>query len=246
MPRWKIVVEYDGGPFVGWQRQADGPSIQQALEVAVQRISGREVHVQGSGRTDSGVHALGQVAHFDLDKDITALKMRDALNYHLKPHPVSVLQVEETDEEFHARFSATKRAYLYRILDRRAPAALDAGRVWHVPQRLDNAAMHEAAQHLVGKHDFTSFRAAACQADSPVKTLDKLEVRRAGDEIHITAEARSFLHHQIRNFTGTLKLVGTGKWAPADVKTALEARDRSAAGPTCPPQGLYLTGVWFD
>ena len=214
--------------------------------MAVQRISGREVHVQGSGRTDSGVHALGQVAHFDLDKDITALKMRDALNHHLRPHPVAVLEAEEVDEDFHARFSATRRAYLYRILDRRAPAALDRGRVWHVPQRLDHEAMHEAAQLLLGKHDFSSFRAAACQAESPVKTLDKLNVQRAGDEIHVIAEARSFLHHQIRNFTGTLKLVGTGKWQPLDVKTALEARNRSAGGPTCPPQGLYLTGVWFD
>lgn len=243
MPRYKLTVEYDGGPFRGWQRQDNGPSVQETLEAAVFALTGEESLVQGAGRTDSGVHALAQVAHVDLVKDFPADTVRDALNHHVRPHPVSVLAVELVNENFHARFSATGRAYLYRILNRRAPPALDEGRVWWQASRLDAAAMHEAAQELIGHHDFSTFRAAECQAKSPEKTLDRLEVSRAGDEVHIVAEARSFLHHQVRNFVGTLHLVGTGKWRVRDVVNALKARDRAAGGPTAPPQGLYLTRV---
>jgi tRNA pseudouridine38-40 synthase len=244
--RFKITVEYDGGPFVGWQRQPNGPSVQQALEEAVTALSGEEPFVQGAGRTDSGVHALGQVAHFDLEKEIASDALQGALNHHLKAWPVSVLSVEAVSEEFHARFSATGRAYLYRILNRRAQPALDEGRVWWVPIKLDAGKMQEAAQVLVGHHDFSSFRAAECQANSPVKTLDRLEVSRQGDEIAVIAEARSFLHHQVRNMVGSLKLVGQGRWSAARVKKALEARDRRAAGPTAPAEGLYLTRVTYD
>jgi len=243
MTRWKITVEYDGAGFVGWQRQENGLSVQQVLEEAIEGFSQQPVALFGAGRTDSGVHALGQVAHFDLDKDTDAATVRDALNYHCRRHPVAVLEAEAVNGEFHARFSAKSRDYLYRILARRAPPALDAGRVWHVSAPLDADAMHRAARVLVGKHDFSSFRAAVCQADSPVRTLDVLSVSRAADEIHITASARSFLHNQIRILAGTLRLVGEGKWSTGDVRRALEARDRAAAGPTAPPDGLYLTGV---
>ncbi|HYC01784.1 MAG TPA: tRNA pseudouridine(38-40) synthase TruA [Azospirillaceae bacterium] len=245
MQRWKLTVEYDGRPFMGWQLQPHGPSVQGALEAAVTRLTGAEVRLHASGRTDAGVHARGQVCHLDLEKPFTADKLRDALNFHLRPHPVSVLLAEAVDGEFHARFACKGRAYLYRILDRRAPPALDEGRVWHVPHNLDADAMHEAAQRLVGRHDFTSFRASLCQADSPVKTLDVLAVSRAGEEIHVSARARSFLHHQVRNMVGTLKLVGEGKWTADDVTAALEARDRSKAGPTAPPEGLYFTEAWY-
>ncbi len=245
MTRWKIIVEYDGGPFVGWQRQENGPSVQAALERAIEGFAGEAVTVHGAGRTDSGVHALGQVAHFDLEKATDGDRVRDALNHHLKPNPIAILAAAAVDEEFHARFSATERHYLYRILDRRAPPALYAGRVWHVPRGLDAGAMHAAAQCLLGNHDFTSFRAVQCQADSPVKTLDRLDVRRAGDEIHIEARARSFLHHQVRNFVGTLKWVGEGKWIADDVAAALAARDRAAAGPTAPAAGLTLVAVVY-
>lgn len=246
MTRWKLTLEYDGGPFVGWQRQANGHSVQAALEAAVQRFAQEEVHVQGAGRTDSGVHALGQVAHVDIEKAADGDTVRDALNFHLKPDPVVILSAEAVGAEFHARFSATRRRYLYRLLDRRSPPAIDAGHVWHVSRPLDAGAMHDAAQRLVGHHDFTSFRAKDCQADSPMRTLDRLDVRRVGEEIHIDAEARSFLHHQVRNFTGTLKLVGEGKWDAADVAAALDARDRSAAGPTAPADGLYLVAVDYE
>ncbi|HAE00378.1 MAG TPA: tRNA pseudouridine(38-40) synthase TruA, partial [Rhodospirillaceae bacterium] len=239
-------IEYNGGPFVGWQRQPNGPTIQAALEAAVFAFCGEDAGVQGAGRTDTGVHALAQVAHVDIARQTTARTVRDAINQHLKPNPIAVTHVEAVTEDFHARFSATGRAYLYRILNRHAPAALDIGRVWPVPRDLDVDAMHAAAQRLVGLHDFTSFRAAECQAASPVKTLDRLDVSRIGEEIHIVAEARSFLHHQIRNFAGTLERVGRGKWTPDDVTDILNAKDRAVAGPTAPPQGLYLTRVQYD
>jgi tRNA pseudouridine38-40 synthase len=241
--RYRLTLEYDGTPFVGWQRQDNGPSVQGALEAAIEKLSGERVTVTGAGRTDAGVHALGQVAHFDLAKTFEPGKIRDALNYHLRPDPVSVLEAAEADEQFHARFSATARRYLFRILNRRSPPALEAGKVWHVSPKLDAEAMHAAAQFLVGQHDFTTFRAAECQAQSPVKTLDRLDVSQRGEEIHIEASARSFLHHQIRSFAGTLKLVGEGKWQPREVKKALDARDRAACGPVAPPEGLYLVRV---
>lgn len=243
MTRWKITIEYDGAGFVGWQRQDNGLSVQQVLEEAIEGFAQQRTALFGAGRTDSGVHALGQVAHFDLDRHTDAGTVRDALNYHTRSHAVSVLAAEAVDADFNARFSARSRHYLYRILARRAAPALDAGRVWHVAVPLDADAMHRAAQVLVGKHDFTSFRAALCQADSPVKTLDALDVSRAADEIHITASARSFLHNQVRILAGTLRLVGEGKWSDDDVRRALEACDRTAGGPTAPPDGLYLTRV---
>ena len=241
--RYRLTLEYDGAPFVGWQRQDKGPSVQGALEAAIEKLSGERVTVTGAGRTDAGVHALGQVAHFDLAKTFEPGKVRDALNYHLRPDPVSVLDAAEVDDEFHARFSATARHYLFRILNRRSPPALDVDKVWPVSPRLEAEAMHAAAQFLVGQHDFTTFRAAECQSQSPVKTLDRLDVSQRGEEIHIEASARSFLHHQIRSFAGTLKLVGEGKWQPREVKKALEARDRAACGPVAPPEGLYLVKV---
>jgi len=241
--RYRLTIEYDGGPFVGWQRQAEGASVQASLETAIEKLSGERVTLTGAGRTDAGVHALGQVAHFDLIKTFEPGKVRDALNYHVRPNPVVVLDAAVVTEDFHARFSATARHYLFRILNRRAPPALEDGRVWHVSPTLDADAMHVAAQFLTGQHDFTTFRAAECQSASPVKTLDRLDVSARGDEIHIEASARSFLHHQIRSFAGTLKLVGEGKWTPLDVKKALEARDRTACGPVSPPDGLYLVRV---
>jgi tRNA pseudouridine38-40 synthase len=243
MPRYRLTLEYNGGPFVGWQRQDNGASVQGALEDAIEKLSSERVTVAGAGRTDAGVHALGQVAHFDLEKSFEPGKVRDALNHYLRPDPVCVLDAAVADGEFHARFSATARHYLFRILNRRSPPALEDGRVWHVSPRLDAEAMHAAAQALVGQHDFTTFRAAECQAASPVKTLDRLDVSRSADEVHIEASARSFLHHQIRSFAGSLKLVGEGKWRPKDVKAALEARDRAACGPVSPPDGLYLVRV---
>lgn len=241
--RYRLTLEYDGGPFVGWQRQNEGASVQGALEAAIEKLSGEKVTVTGAGRTDAGVHALGQVAHFDLGKQFEPGKVRDALNHYLRPDPVSVLNASAVDGEFHARFSAAGRHYLFRILNRRSPPALDIGKVWHVSPKLDAEAMDAAAQFLVGQHDFTTFRAAECQAQSPVKSLDRLDVSQRGEEIHIEASARSFLHHQIRSFTGTLKLVGEGKWQPRDVKKALEAKDRAACGPVAPPDGLYLVRV---
>ncbi|HEY4136122.1 MAG TPA: tRNA pseudouridine(38-40) synthase TruA [Alphaproteobacteria bacterium] len=245
MTRYRLTVEYDGGPFVGWQRQANGLSVQQSLEEAVEAFCQERVVVHSAGRTDAGVHALGQVAHFDIAKDTNPDKVRDALNFHLRPHPIAVLQAEVAAPDFHARFSATGRAYLYRILNRRAPGVLERGHVWHVPHELDAAAMHQAAQELVGHHDFTSFRSTECQAPSPVKTLDELSVSRAGEEIHVVAKARSFLHNQVRIMVGTLKLVGDGKWSARDVGRALAAVDRTAGGPTAPPDGLYLTNVRY-
>lgn len=243
MPRYKIMIEYDGTDFVGWQRQDSGLAVQAVLEEAARRLCGMETLVQGAGRTDSGVHALGQVAHIDFDKDFPEDTVRDALNHHVRPYAIGILAAERVDDAFHARFSATKRAYLYRILNRRPPPVLDRGHVWWVPVPLDGAAMHAAAQELIGNHDFTTFRATECQAKSPVKTLDRLDVSQAGEEIHIVAEARSFLHHQVRNMAGTLRLVGEGKWRPRDMARALAAKDRSAGGPTAPSEGLYLTRV---
>lgn len=243
MTRYKLTLEYDGAGFVGWQRQDNGPSVQAALEEAVFGFCGERVTAHGAGRTDSGVHALGQVAHVDIAKATTADTVRDALNQHLKPAPVAVLAAEVVDDEFHARFSATARRYLYRIVNRRAPLALDRGRAWFVPSELDAVAMHDAAQRLVGRHDFTSFRAAECQAKSPLKTLDRLAVARDATELRVEAEARSFLHHQVRNMVGTLRLVGEGKWSADDVAAALSRRDRTAAGPTAPAEGLYLVAV---
>ncbi len=245
MTRYKLTVEYDGGAFVGWQRQANGPSVQQALEEAVEKFCGETVTVEGAGRTDAGVHALGQVAHVDLEKSGDGDTVREALNFHLKPAAIAVLAAEEVADDFHARFSATTRVYCYRIVNRRPPLALGRGRAWRVGPALDAAAMHAAAQLLVGKHDFTTFRATLCQAKSPVKTLDVLDVRRDGEEIVIAARARSFLHHQVRNMVGTLKLVGEAKWRADDVARALAARDRAAGGPTAPAEGLYLVEVIY-
>jgi tRNA pseudouridine38-40 synthase len=243
--RWALELEYDGTGFVGWQYQITGPSVQSVLEAAIGRLAGGPVTCICAGRTDAGVHALAQVAHVELERDMTPAQMVAAINYHLKPHRVAVLRAAIVPGDFSARFSATGRAYAYRILNRPARAALLANRVWHLAHRLDVESMHQAAQMLLGLHDFTSFRASACQAASPLRTLDRLDVRRAGDIVEISAEARSFLHHQVRNMVGTLKLVGEGRWQPGDVARALAARDRGAAGPTAPPDGLYLTGVRY-
>lgn len=247
MQRFKLTIEYDGRPFAGWQRQADVMSVQQALEdAAFKFLPGDErILVSGSGRTDAGVHGLGQVAHVDITRDMTADQVQGAFNYHLKPHPVSVLEVEAVNDEFDARFSALKRHYIYKIKNRRAPLTHQKGLMWHVKTPLDAEAMHEAAQELVGLHDFTTFRHVHCQAKSPVKTVDYIGVERVDDEVHLTAGARSFLHHQIRSITGTLALVGRGKWNRADVKAALDAKDRNAIGHNAPPDGLYFRKVEY-
>lgn len=245
MPRYKLVIEYDGAPFVGWQVQENGLSVQGALEAAVFAFCGETVSVRGAGRTDAGVHALGQVAHLDLAREWDADTVRDAINAHLRRHPVAVLSAEPAPSAFDARFSALKRHYLYRIINRRAPLALDASRAWRIARPLDAQAMHAAAQQLVGRHDFTTFRAAECQAKSPVKTLDRLEVERSGQEVRIHASARSFLHHQVRSIAGSLALVGDGKWSADDLARALDARDRSTCGPVAPPDGLYLVRVEY-
>ena len=245
MPRFRLLLEYDGTPFVGWQRQADRLSVQQVLEEAIAGFSGEHVTTQAAGRTDSGVHALGQVVHFDLGRDWDPNRIREALNFHLKPHPVAVLQCAAAEPEFEARFAAVGRSYEYRILNRRARPALDESRVWHVPLPLAAEAMHQAAQGLLGKHDFSTFRAAECQANSPVRTLDRLDVARRGDEIVVAASARSFLHHQVRSMVGSLKLVGEGRWPPSRLREILDAGDRSRCGPMAPPQGLYLTAVQY-
>lgn len=243
MARWKLTIEYDGAPFSGWQRQDNGPSVQACVEQAILKLTGEAVTIAAAGRTDAGVHAFGQVAHADIVKVLAPDKMRDALNAHLRPHPIAVLEAVIAADDFHARFQAKARHYLYRIVNRRAPLTLDAGRAWQVQADLDAEAMHAAAQYLVGHHDFTTFRAAECQAKSPVKTLDVLRVARHGEEITISASARSFLHHQVRSMVGTLKQVGIGKWRPVEVREALEARDRSACGPVAPADGLYLVRV---
>jgi tRNA pseudouridine38-40 synthase len=243
MPRYALTIEYDGTPFAGWQQQPDRPSVQGALVDALERLTATRPPVTGAGRTDAGVHALGQVAHVTLDRAWTPDKLRDALNFHLRPHPIAVVAARTVADDFDARRSALGRAYLYRLLVRRAPPALDRDRVWWVPVPLDADAMHASAQGLLGRHDFTTFRAAQCQAKSPVRTLDRLDVSRVGAEIHVVAEARSFLHNQVRSMVGTLKLAGEGRIAPQEVRAALDARNRAACGPVAPPGGLYLTRV---
>jgi tRNA pseudouridine38-40 synthase len=238
--RWRLTIEYDGGPFMGWQRQDHGPSVQQTLEDAIERMTGERAAFFAAGRTDAGVHALAMSAHVDVGRAVTPHRLREGLNALVRPHPISVLQVEQVADDWHARFSCISRRYLYRILNRRAPPALDAGRVWHIAVPLDVEAMAAAAAHLVGRHDFTTFRSAQCQSDSPVKTLDLLDVTRNGEEIHVTAAARSFLHHQVRSMVGCLAMVGRGQWQPGDMPKALEARDRSALGFNAPPHGLYF------
>jgi tRNA pseudouridine38-40 synthase len=243
MPRYKLLIEYNGAPFVGWQVQHNGVSVQGVLTAAAAAFCGESVHVQGAGRTDAGVHALGQVAHIDLAKPWDTDTIRDAINAHLRPHPVAVLTAEPVADDFDARFSARQRHYVYRIINRRPDLTLEAGRAWRAPRPLDVAAMHEAAQRLVGRHDFTTFRAAECQAKSPVKTLDRLDAERERDVVRIHASARSFLHHQVRSMVGSLVQVGEGRWSADDLSRALAARDRSACGPVAPPDGLYLVRV---
>jgi tRNA pseudouridine38-40 synthase len=252
MPRYALTIEYDGGPFVGWQRQANGLSVQQRLEEAVAAINGARAIVHGAGRTDAGVHALGQVAHIDMARVWRADKLRDALNAHLKPAPVAVIAARAVGDDFEARFSAIHRHYRYIIDNRRAPLALTLGRAWHVKWPLDAEAMHAAAQHLLGRHDFTTFRASECQANSPVRTLERLDVRRVGARIEIEVSARSFLHNQVRSMAGSLEHVGSGKWQAEDLADALAAKDRTRCGQVAPPQGLYLVAVdyppeiWID
>jgi tRNA pseudouridine38-40 synthase len=240
MTRWRLTIEYDGGPFMGWQRQEHGPSVQQALEEALHRMTGELTTVTAAGRTDAGVHALAMSAHVDIEQALTPHRLREGLNALVRPQPISVLEVQPVAADWHARFSCVGRRYLYRILNRRAPPALDRGRVWHVAVPLDVEAMQEGATMLVGHHDFTTFRSAHCQSDSPVKTLDRLDVSRVHDEIHVEAAARSFLHHQVRSMVGCLALVGRGQWRPADIGNALDARDRNALGLNAPPHGLYF------
>lgn len=249
MPRYKLTIEYDGTPFLGWQIQATGTTVQGALTEAVARFAGEKVHVQGAGRTDTGVHATGQVAHIELSRDWRPDTVRDAMNAHLRPHPIAVLAAEKAADDFHARFSAIGRRYVYRIIVRRADLVLERDRAWRVLRPLDAAAMAQGAARLVGRHDFTTFRAIGCQAASPVKTLDRLEVETVpaafGAEIRVHAQARSFLHHQVRSMVGTLVKVGEGAWTPDDVKSALEAADRTRCGPMAPSAGLYLAEVTY-
>jgi tRNA pseudouridine38-40 synthase len=245
MPRYRLTVEYDGTGLVGWQRQPNGPSIQEILEEAFERFCGTAVTVWGAGRTDAGVHALGQAAHVDLPRPYPTDTIRDAVNFHLRPNAVAILAADAAADDFDARRMARRRRYLYRILNRRSPPTLDLGRAWHIGPRLDAERMNEAAQRLVGHHDFTTFRDTLCQAKSPMRTLDRLDVARLGDEIRIEAEARSFLHRQVRNMVGTLTLVGRGKWQPDAVSGALAARDRTKGGPTAPAEGLYLVAVLY-
>ena len=243
MPRYKLIIEYDGTPFHGWQRQVNGCTVQECVEHAVLRFCGERVTLNAAGRTDAGVHALGQVVHVDLVRNYPAHTVQNALNFHLRPNPIAVINSECVDKNFHARFSAIGRHYRYRILNRLAPPVVDLNRVWHVPVPLDAVAMHSAAQSLVGQYDFTTFRAAQCQAKSPLRTLTRLDVDGTGDEITVEASARSFLHHQVRAIVGTSKLVGEGKWPVSQVSAALAACDRSCAGPTAPARGLYLIKV---
>jgi tRNA pseudouridine38-40 synthase len=245
MTRFRLTVEFDGRPFMGWQRQAHGPSVQQAIEEAVERMTGEQVVLHAAGRTDAGVHALAMTAHVDIAKEVTPFRLSEALNALLAPQPVAILDAQVAADDFHARFSCIGRRYVYRIVNRRAPLTFEAGRAWRVAAPLDEAAMHDAAQLLVGRHDFTTFRSVQCQALSPVKTLDRLDVRREGERIEIEAAARSFLHHQVRSMVGCLELVGRGKWSKADLKAALEAKDRAALGFNAPPDGLYFAEATY-
>ena len=245
MTRWRLTIEYDGGPFLGWQRQDQGPTVQSALEQAVARMTGERVAVHGAGRTDTGVHALAMEAHADIAKPLTSHRLREGINALVRPAPVTVLEVNPVADDWHARFSCTGRRYLYRMLDRRTPPALDRGRVWHVSGTLDVTAMGEAAARLIGHHDFTTFRSVHCQSVSPVKTLDVLDVERVGEEVHVRAAARSFLHHQVRSMVGCLAMVGRGQWTVEDMARALEARDRAALGLNAPPEGLYFVGASY-
>ncbi len=243
MPRYKLTIEYNGTPFCGWQSQTGGGAVQDALEDAIEGFCGQRLRVQAAGRTDAGVHALGQVAHVDLENTTRSDRLRDALNAHLRPHPVSIVEAEEVPDTFEARFSAVRRHYLFRIVNRRAPLTLDRGQAWLVHKPLDADAMHDAAQVLIGTHDFTTFRSTLCQAKSPIKTLEELSVSRYGEEIEVIARSRSFLHNQVRSLVGSLKLVGEGKWTRRDIERALKAKDRAACGPVSPPDGLYLLKV---
>lgn len=245
MTRFRLTVEYDGGPFMGWQRQAHGPSVQQAIEEAVAEITGEQVVLHAAGRTDAGVHALAMAAHCDIEKAITPFRLSEGLNARLRPLPVAILEAEVAADDWHARFSCIGRRYVYRIVNRRAPLALEGGRAWQVAVPLDAEAMHEAAQVLLGNHDFTTFRSAHCQAESPIKTLDRLDVQRVDHAIEIRAAARSFLHHQVRSMVGCLQLVGRGKWSAADLEAALDARDRAALGLNAPPDGLYFAAAIY-
>ncbi|MEA3060495.1 MAG: tRNA pseudouridine38-40 synthase [Sphingomonadales bacterium] len=245
MTRFRLIVEYDGRPFMGWQRQAHGPSVQQAIEEAVEAITGETAVLHAAGRTDAGVHALAMAAHVDIARAIAPFRLAEGLNARLRPLPVAILKADAVADDWHARFSCIGRRYLYRIVNRRAPLALDSGRAWRVSVPLDAEAMDEAAQRLVGRHDFTTFRSAHCQSDSPVKTLDRLTVRRDGERIEIEAAARSFLHHQVRSMVGCLQLVGRGKWSAADLQAALEAKDRAALGLNAPPDGLYFVEALY-
>lgn len=245
MSRYKLTLEYDGTGYVGWQAQENGLSIQVTVETAIKSYCGEDVRLHVAGRTDAGVHALGQVAHVDINRADTPETIQGALNYYLQDSGISILNVESVSDDFHARFSAQKRAYVYRILNRRAPTALLKHRVWWISQKLDIKAMQKGAQHLIGHHDFTTFRASECQAESPLKTLDQLDILEVGEEIHFQVSAKSFLHHMVRNMVGTLVEVGRGKWDPLDVKKALDARSRPAGGPTAPPDGLYLLRVEY-
>ena len=245
MTRFALTLEFDGGPFMGLQRQEHGPSVQQAVEGAVHAVTGETVTMHSAGRTDSGVHALAMVSHVDVEKPLTPFRLMEALNAHLRPAPIAVLACEAKPDDWHARFSCIGRSYLYRIRNRRAPLTLEKGRAWRVARPLDADAMHRAAQALVGRHDFTTFRSAHCQAESPVKTLDRLDVRREGERVVVDAAARSFLHHQVRSMVGCLQLVGRGKWSATDLAAALEARDRHALGYNAPPDGLYFAAALY-
>ncbi len=245
MTRWRLIIEYDGGPFMGWQRQEHGPSVQQTLESAIEQMTGEQAVLTGAGRTDAGVHALAMSAHVDIARTLTPHRLREGLNALVRPQPVSVLDVTPVADDWHARFSCVGRRYLYRILNRRAPPALDRGRVWHVAVPLNAEEMKEGATMLVGRHDFTTFRSAQCQSESPVKTLDSLQVGQVGEEIQIEAAARSFLHHQVRSMVGCLALVGRGEWKAGNIRSALEARDRSALGFNAPPHGLYFVEALY-